>query len=699
MLQLLSLWSHVLAAALFGALALAQLQHWNGAPHNRPLAMAFAVVAVWSAVIAIAGGETVFAQVAEGGRNLAFLAFMYGLMREADDDGSQRGVKAVYAALAAAIGCQTIAGGLMAFAGSLPGTLDALVSTGRLLGLLVAAGSLILVHNLYGQAAPGSRSALRFPMLALAAMWAYDLHLYTLAYFTHGLAADLFATRGLVLALLAPLFALGLRRHAAWQFQLSRAATFQSVSVIAILAYLLVMVSAARTAEAVGGNLGLVAQFGVLFVTTLAVLALLPSGRARAWLKVFLAKHVFEHRYDYRREWLRFVATLDREGADGAPLEQRVVKALADIGDSPAGLLLTVDDQYRLTLCARWNSDAKLPSTGLGAERLLRFIEAGTHVLDFAAIGGGRLSASGEAFPVPGWLSELENAWAGIPLIHSRRLVGLVLLEHPAQRRPLDWEDFDLFRTAGVQAASYIAEARGQQALADASRFEEFNRRFAFILHDIKNLVSQLSLVARNAERHADNPEFRADMVATLQSSVKKMNDLLVRLSPGAARELEAPRAVPIEPILGRLAGAKGRRHPVGFACDDGLAATANPDGLEQALAHLLQNAIDASAPDRPVELRAYESGGDVAIEVVDRGRGMSGEFVRTRLFQPFVSTKDSGFGIGAYEARALIHGMGGRLEVESAEGEGTCFTIFLAGVQRQPNPFHDRLTRERMRA
>src|SRR3546814_13854417 len=79
-----------------------------------------------------------------------------------------------------------------------------------------------------------------------------------------------------------------------------------------------------------------------------------------------------------------------------------------------------------------------------------------------------------------------------------------------------NWEDFDLLRTVGQQAASYIAEAQSQSALADAEKFEEFNRRFAFIMHDIKNLVSQLSPVARNAERHADKPEFRADMVATL---------------------------------------------------------------------------------------------------------------------------------------------------------------------------------------
>ena len=129
-----------------------------------------------------------------------------------------------------------------------------------------------------------------------------------------------------------------------------------------------------------------------------------------------------------------------------------------------------------------------------------------------------------------------DHAWAGIPLIHHDRLVGLVLLAAPDYRRPLDWEDFDLLRTAGRQAASSLAEAHGQAALSNAQRFEEFNRRFAFILHDVKNLVSQLSLVARNAERHADNAEFRADMVATLKSSVGKMNDLLARLAAASAR-------------------------------------------------------------------------------------------------------------------------------------------------------------------
>jgi putative PEP-CTERM system histidine kinase len=270
------------------------------------------------------------------------------------------------------------------------------------------------------------------------------------------------------------------------------------------------------------------------------------------------------------------------------------------------------------------------------------------------------------------------GAWAGIPLLHRERLVGLVILAHPHARRPLDWEDFDLFRTAGIQAATYLAEARTQEALANAQRFDEFNRRFAFILHDIKNLVSQLSLVARNAERHAHNPAFREDMIATLQSSVKKMNELLARLSPGRTAEAEPLRAIPLADIAQAVARVKKRAHPVTVDADIAAVALADPAGLEQALSHLVQNAIDASPPAVPVQLRISACGGDALIEVRDRGRGMSADFIRSRLFQPFASTKDGGFGVGAFEARTLVAAMGGRLEVASREGEGTCFTVFL---------------------
>jgi putative PEP-CTERM system histidine kinase len=690
MTDFVALWSHLLAAALYGALAVYQLRHWNGDARHRPLITAFAAMSVWTIFLALLGPYTYLAQLAESGRNLAFLAFMYGLMAGAGEGGGRRAVKAVFGAVAAVIGLQIVVGGVMPEFARAPLVFQALASTSQIIGLVIAAGALILVHNLYGQAAPGSRSALRFPMIALAGMWAYDLHLYTVAYFTRAPGAELFALRGIVLAALAVPFALGVR-NASWKIQISRAATFQSVSLFVILVYLIAMMVAARAMEIVGGDWARIGQVGIVFVMTLGALVLLPSAKLRAWLRVILAKHLFEHRYDYRQEWLRFTDTVGRQSETGASLEERVVKALADIGGSPAGLLLLCDEAYHLSVGGRWNWSAPIPA-GEGAEAVLRHVEQGGFVIDFDAIRGGWLVARDTRIPVPVWLSATDHAWAGVPLIHGGKLAGLVILEHPTFRRALDWEDFDLFRTAGIQAASYIAEARSQQALADARRFDEFNRRFAFIMHDIKNLVSQLSLVARNAERHADNPEFRADMIATLQSSVKKMNDLLARLSPGAAREAEPARPVEIQPLLDAIAAARRRVHPVKVSGDAALVARADSAGLEQALGHLVQNAIEASAPDAPVELRFFESGGDVAIEVIDRGHGMSAAFVRDRLFQPFVSTKDSGFGIGAYEARALILAMGGRLDVESGEGEGTRFTLYLPAAEDRAAPYHERM-------
>jgi hypothetical protein len=135
--------------------------------------------------------------------------------------------------------------------------------------------------------------------------------------------------------MLVPLFALASRRNAQWKMQLSRAATFQSLSVIAILAYLILMMSATQVLEVIGGEWVRIGQIGLVFVMTIAALVFLPSGRARAWLSVMLAKHLFEHRYDYREEWLRFSRTIALGGEDAAPLADRVVKAMADIAGSP----------------------------------------------------------------------------------------------------------------------------------------------------------------------------------------------------------------------------------------------------------------------------------------------------------------------------------------------------------------------------
>ena len=675
---MLSFWSHALAAAMFASLLVWRLFAGARQAGHRLLLGAFALTVCWAWLEAIGPGSAL-AHYAETARNLVWVALLYNLYATSSE-GRQQGVRLVYAAVSAVLAMEFVTTSVLLMHAN-----PAVEETARILGITAAAGSLVLVHNLYGQAAPSSRSNIRFAMLALALSWAYDLNFYTIAYIQQSAVGSLADWRGVAVALTGPLFALAARHEDDWRIRLSRAATFQSLSLLAICAYFAVMAIVATVLR--GADVGILRSLsaGVLAVMVVAAMVLLPSPRARSWAKVKIAKHLFEHRYDYRTEWLRFTETLGGLGAETRPLGERVVKAFADVLDAPGGLLLEREADGSVVTGAEWNWNGR---SGGEAER-----QSDNAFWD--GLGNGRIveldqvrngwARGVEGASLPQWISDDPDAWVGVPLVHHDKAVGMVLLAAPDYRRPLDWEDFDLLRTAGLQAATSLAEAQGQRALSKAQQFEEFNRRFAFILHDIKNLVSQLSLLTRNAERHADNAEFRTDMIATLKSSIGKMNDLLARLAPQASARSNKAVAQPLRDIVaGAIAGHRAV-HPVTLLGDCGEWAKADAAGLDQAIGHLLQNAIDASPPKEPVSVRVDSSPGEVTVAISDKGCGMDPEFIRNRLFQPFVSTKKDGFGIGAFEAQALVTAMGGRISVDSRPAKGTTFTIHLPAADAPP--------------
>ena len=677
MSPLISFWSHALAATMFASLLVWRLFAGARQPGHRLLLGAFALTCCWAWISAIEPSGTL-ASFAETARNLVWVGLLYSLY--ASSEGRQQGVRLVYAAVSAVLGMEFVTTTLL-YLGPSP----AVEQTARILGITAAAGSLVLVHNLYGQAAPSSRPNIRFAMLALALSWAYDLNFYTVSYIDPASALGLAEWRGLAVALTGPLFALAARHEDDWRIRLSRAATFQSLSLLAICAYFAVMAVLATVLRGADGDWLRALSAAVLGVMVVAAMVLLPSPRARSWAKVKIAKHFFEHRYDYRTEWLRFTETLGGSGAEARPLGERVIKAFADVLDAPGGLLLERDSNDAFVTAAEWNwlGQRLGESEPASGREFWESLGTTARILELDPARNGWGTKDGPE--VPRWIVDEADAWVGVPLIHKERAVGFVLLAAPDYRRPLDWEDFDLLRTAGQQAASSLAEAQGQRALSNAQRFEEFNRRFAFILHDIKNLVSQLSVLTRNAERHADNADFRADMIATLKSSIGKMNDLLARLSPQAGARSQNAFPQPLREIIAGAIAARRAFHPVNLLGDCGEWAAVDAAGLEQALGHVLQNAIDASPRLEPVTVRVDRTADEVTIAVTDKGSGMDADFIRSRLFQPFVSTKDSGFGIGAFEARSLIDAMGGRITVESRPQQGTQFIIHLPAAEAPP--------------
>ena len=660
----LILWGHALAALLFGALGLWTLRRAQAGVPRKPLAAALAMTALWALAVAGIGESDLATRVAETARNLAWLGFMIALHRRNGSERPPAAIGTVYGVVAVVI---LIALALHVIAATAPAIAPDVIQAALLLRMMAAVAALVLLQSLHGAITAPAAAGMRPVVLAIGAIWLVDINILSVAWLTMEWPHQLVAMRGGAMALIAAAIAMGLHQRGEWPMQLSRTVAYQSLSLVAIGLYFALLALATSALAAIGGDNARLLQTAFVFGSTAAILTLVSSPWLRAWIKVKLAKHFFRHRYDYRAEWMRFTETLG-EPEDNAPLDERIVKALADLTDSPGGVLL-VPQGEALGVGATWSIDRSTLPTAYGESWRLDRIDP-TLVLELDTAAG----ADSAPPSIRGW----DPAWVVVPLPHHTRLAGAIVLARPLVTRALDWEDFDLLKAAGRQLASYLAEERAIEALAEAERFDEFNRRFAFIMHDIKNLVSQLTLVARNAERHADNPAFRADMVATLQDSAGRMNDMLARLSQHHRARSEAPVAVPLAPLASRVAKARRAQHPVAVSVSGDPLAIADPAMLETLLGHLVQNAIEASAPDAEVTIEVRAGDGDARIEVVDRGAGMSPAFVRDKLFKPFVSSKPGGFGIGAFEARKLAAEMGGRIEVESSEGKGSRFRVVL---------------------
>lgn len=650
-----------------------------------PIVLALIVSAIWCVVALSGGAVNIAGAIAFSGTYLAWLFATYRLFSIDGRDESLKPIRPVVLVLCFVEALQ------LALAVALPNLpLDGesarvAFSLFVLFRLMVAVGALVLVHNLYVGAGASARKLLRWPATALAVMWVYDLNFFTIAYLTNDIPGSFAALRGLLPLAMAALIAPGgAVSGRALKLAPSRSVAFQSFSLMVIGGYLVAMVGIAQWLAYLGGDFARTIQLA--FVVTASVIAVLflPSAKLRSWLKVTLTKHLFQHRYDYREEWLRFTRTIGRAGEATTPLNERVVHAMADITDSPGGILLVPGENRELQLAARWKWDAlDIPALAMGAGSA-DFFTREDFIVDLDAMRSGDSQQREREF-VPDWLIDAEHAWAMIPLIHYERLTGMVVLKRPQYSRQLDWEDFDLLKVAGRQLGSYLAEREGQEALVESRQFDEFNRRIAFVMHDIKNLASQLTLLARNAEKHAENAEFRQDMLVTLRNSAEKLNGLLARLGRYNAGEAVAPGAVEIGDLLEQMRARFAVHHPIELAMKDEVAVHADGHALEQVLAHLIQNAIDATGDETPVILNFERDSAHGVIEVVDSGSGMTPEFVRGSLFKPFVSSKQGGFGIGAFEARELVQAMRGRLDVESREGLGSRFTVRLplAGLSK----------------
>jgi putative PEP-CTERM system histidine kinase len=213
----------------------------------------------------------------------------------------------------------------------------------------------------------------------------------------------------------------------------------------------------------------------------------------------------------------------------------------------------------------------------------------------------------------------------------------------------------------------------------ESRQFEAFNRLSAYVIHDLKNILAQLSLMVSNAQKHKHNPEFIDDMVITVSNTVERMSKLMVQLRSGAGQTEQ--QEFDLSELLETVVSEGRHRDPAPSLTLDGTSftMTCDRDRLQTVFGHLVQNAQEACDKNGVVSVCMTREHGAAIVEVTDNGAGMDEEFIRHRLFKPFDSTKGlTGMGIGAFESRDFIRSLGGNIHVQSTPGVGSVFRVYI---------------------
>jgi putative PEP-CTERM system histidine kinase len=544
------------------------------------------------------------------------------------------------------------------------------------LGLCVI--GLILVEQVIRNTRRNHQWSLKFVGIGLATLFGYGFLLHVDASLFNAPRASMLALQGLVYAFATPLLAIAsLRnRNAPLSVNLSREFVFRSGMLIATGAYLLLMGAAGYYLQVFGGDWGGVLQVLLSSAAVLTVVVLLFSAQFRSKVREFVTRNLYEQKYDYRDQWMRVTRELAARDADST-LGDAAIHALAGTIQSDGGRIWRLTDEGTLVPLPSGSVLQAPPLSPAATPPLIDYFATHDWIVDLAEYRRDASQYPGLSFDHD--LEALRGARLLVPLFVDEKLFALAALGGPSVPFEMSWEDFNILKVIGRQVAGYLALQHADQVLSESKQLRAMNQVSAFIVHDLKTVTAQLSLMLRNAEKHSGNPEFVADMVRTTDNAVARMNRLLAQLKD-AKQDSGRNELDLVEVTREALASCGNGQAALRFdAPSHAVRVAANRDRLAAAIGHIVKNAQEATAETGDVKLCIREDGDWVALEITDSGSGMTEDFMRRELFTPFATTKGlSGMGIGTYQAREYVRSVGGDVSVTSRLGHGTSFTLRL---------------------
>ena len=525
-----------------------------------------------------------------------------------------------------------------------------------------------LEKELFSLPAP-ERYRVKFEIVGFGLIGAIMIVYYSQGLLYRTLNMGLMTERSIIVLLgLALMFYSFACRGGLTRLYVSRDMAYRSVVILIVGVYFIILGLAGQGMRYLSSSSQNIFFYLIAFLAALFVTMLLLSESLKRKLKVYFHKNFYQQKYDYRSQWLEFTGKISSLKSL-KELQDSVLEFFCETFSIQGASLFLCDDARKKYTCQAAREMAISDQVFLPQNSLVTHLEGKDWIF---SVRDNNLKVREENQE---FFDQFEVSFI-VPLNFENSLEGFIVLGrwiNPDEK--VIYEDFDLMKILARQAINSLMGRKLSEQVSSQREMAAIGKISTFVVHDLKNLVSSLGMMAENAREFINEPEFQQDMLETLSGTVEKMKGIISRLKNFQANKAPDMTVCDLKEIA--LNCARTFYNGTVKVSGDAIKVKGDPTELQKVVMNLILNGIEASDTDDPVHIVVGENG-QAFLRVIDQGPGISEEFMRNHLFKPFETTKKKGFGIGLYQCRNIIEAHGGRIEVNSREGKGTEFSIYL---------------------
>jgi putative PEP-CTERM system histidine kinase len=461
---------------------------------------------------------------------------------------------------------------------------------------------------------------------------------------------------------------------------ISRKVIYSSFSLIAIGLYTIIIALSAQILKTFDIQKTLRLDILLIFFASLAMVILFYKESFRRKTKAFINRNFKKSKYVYHDEWMVFSTELSKKISKKEVCESFLKTLTERMFVKHTSIWLTDDSREWLYIIESRNIEKPVVKISRNDKVIQYLYDKNQPVSKSDILSNKALLPLGQEVTM---LLDETKAELLVPIIFARRWVGLLTLgKIQTGENYNEIEDYDLLKSAAAHAASAINNARFVEERMKANEMEAFHRLSSFIMHDLKNTTSMLSMVAENAQKHFHNPEFQKDAIQTISEAVAKMNKMIGNLSHLPDRLELQKKDLDLNGLINDAVDKLSYNGFVEVKIERQLGQLPQMSGdaeeIHKVVQNLLLNACEAMEGMGQIKMSTELNGDQVVFRISDTGPGMSPEFLEKSLFQPFKSTKRKGLGIGLYQCKAIVEAHEGWIDVKSEPGTGTTFSVYF---------------------